>query len=129
MLSLQATDISVASGSGSASVASSSADAHSQSVSMVEESSSVQKPLTARKLELVGELDIPMRLTCEFPGKSLCDFWERYQAGLEAISKCKTNKPRSLLPTFLLEIAVVQLEQGFCQSQAIQQHGKVAQQG
>ena len=57
MLSLQATDIPVASGSGSASVASSSADACSQSVSMVEESSSVRKPLTARELELVGELN------------------------------------------------------------------------
>ena len=85
----------VASGSGSASVASSSADARSQSVSTVEESSSVRKPLTACELELVGELDIPMRLTREFPGKSQSDFWEWYQAGLEAISKRNKmqNKP------------------------------------
>ena len=94
-LSFQATDIPVASGSGSASVASSSADACSQSVSIVEESSSVRKTLTARGLKLVSELDIPMRLTHEFLGKSLCDFWEQYQAGLEAISKQNKmqNKP------------------------------------
>jgi len=84
--SLQATDIPIASGSGSASGASSSADARSQSVSTtaVEESSSVRKPLTAHELELISQLDIPMRLTREFPGKSLHDFWERYQAGLQA---------------------------------------------
>ena len=88
-LSLQATDIPIASGSGSASGASSSADARSQSVSTtaVEESSSVRKPLTAHELELIKALDIPMRLTREAPGKSLRDFWERYQAGLAAISK------------------------------------------
>jgi hypothetical protein len=28
-----------------------------------------------------------MRLTREVPGKSLRDFWDRYQAGLEALSK------------------------------------------
>ena len=62
---------------------------------MVEESSSVRKPLTACELELVSELDIPMHLTHEFPGKSLCDFWEQYQAGLEAILKQNKmqNKP------------------------------------
>jgi len=96
-LSLQATDIPIASGSGSASGASSSADARSQSISTtaVEESSSVRKPLTAHELELISQLDIPMRLTHEFPRKSLHDFWERYQAGLEAIAKRNKiqNKP------------------------------------
>ena len=87
MLLLQATDIPVASASGSESVDSSSADACSQSVSIVEESSSVRKTLTARGLKLVSELDIPMRLTHESSGKSLCNFWEWYQAGLEAILK------------------------------------------
>ena len=86
-LSLQAAPI--ASGSGPASGSSASADSRSHSVSTtaVEESSSARKPLTPHELELIQELDIPMRLTRDFPGKSLRDFWERYQAGLAAIAK------------------------------------------
>ena len=85
MISLQAAPIASGSGSGSAS----SADSRSQSVftTTVEESSSSRKPFTAHELELIEALDIPMRLTREVPGKSLRDFWERYQAGLAAISK------------------------------------------
>jgi hypothetical protein len=65
------------------------------STTAVDESSSARKPLTAHERELIDELDIPMRLTREVPAKSLRDFWERYQAGLAAISKRNKmqNKP------------------------------------
>jgi len=79
-LSLQATSIPIDS---------TSANTCSPSVSTtaVDESPSARKPLTARERELIDELDIPMRLTREVPAKTLCDFWERYQAALAAISK------------------------------------------
>ena len=57
------------------------------STTAIDESTSAQKPLTAFECDLIDELDIPMHLTCEVPAKSLCDIWERYQAGLAAISK------------------------------------------
>ena len=85
MLSLQAE---AALGSDSVSGASTSTHSRSQSVSTaVEKSSSARNPFTERELELIEELEIPMRLTCQVPGKSLCNFWERYQAGLVAITK------------------------------------------
>ena len=99
-LSLQAAPI--ASGSGSAS----SADSRSQSVfttPIEESSSSSRKPFTKNELELIDVLDIPMRLTREVPGKSLRDFWERYQAGLAAISK------RTKLPTKPTEKSVTDI--------------------
>ena len=94
-LSLQAASIPIASGSGSVSGASTSTHSRSQSVSTaIEESSSIRNPLTARELELIEELDIPMRLTRQVPGKSLRDFWERYQAGLAAIAKSSKMKKK-----------------------------------
>ena len=101
MLSLQAEAVStpIASGSssgGSASGVSTYMHSHSQSVSSTAavESSSPQNPFTAHELKLIEELDIPIRLTRQVPGKSLRDFWEWYQAGLAAIAKSsKMKKP------------------------------------
>ena len=90
MLSLQA-------GAASTPVASTSASTHSRSPSVsttaIEESSS-QSPFTAHELELIDELDIPMCLTRQVPGKSLRNFWERYQAGLAAITKSSKMKKK-----------------------------------
>jgi hypothetical protein len=88
-LQAEAASIPIASGSGSASGASTSTRSRSQPVSTttIEEPSSVRKPFTAHERELIKELDIPMRLTRQVPGKTLHDFWERYQAGLAAITK------------------------------------------
>jgi hypothetical protein len=85
-LSLQGSGPGSGSGSGGAST---STHSRSESVSTtaIEESPSVRKPLTAHELDLIQALDIPMRLTRQVPGKSLRDFWERYQAGLAAIAK------------------------------------------
>ena len=89
-LQAEAASLPIASGSGSASDASTSTHSRSQSVSTTaieETSSSGRKPLTAHELQLIQDLDIPMRLTRQVQGKSLCDSWERYQAGLAAIAK------------------------------------------
>jgi hypothetical protein len=98
-LSLQAEAAStpVASGSGSGSGASASTPSHSRSQSVsttAMEESSPRNPFTARELELIEELDIPIRLTRQVPGKSLRDFWERYQAGLAAITKSSKMKKK-----------------------------------
>ena len=101
MLLLQAEAVStpIASGfssGGSASGVSTSMHSHSQSVSTTAavESSSPQNPFTARELELIEELDIPMCLTRQVPGKSLHDFWEWYQAGLAAIATSSKMKKK-----------------------------------
>jgi hypothetical protein len=96
-LQAEVASIPVASGSGSASGASTPMHSHSESVSttVIEEPSSARKPFTANELQLIQDLDIPMHLTRQVLGKSLHDFWERYQAGLAAIAKSTkmTKKP------------------------------------
>jgi hypothetical protein len=95
-LQAEAASIPIASGSDSASEASTSTHSRSQSISStaVEESSSARNPFTARELELIEELEIPMHLTRQVPGKSLRDFWQRYQAGLAAITKSSKMKKK-----------------------------------
>jgi hypothetical protein len=94
MLSLQAEAASTPVASASAS-ASASSHSRSQSVSTtVEESSSARNPFTPHELELIAELDIPTRLTRQVPGRSLRDFWDRYQAGLAAITKSSKMKKK-----------------------------------
>jgi hypothetical protein len=95
-LQAEAASISIASSSGSASNASTSMHSRSQSVSTTagEESSSIRNPFTSNEIELIEELDIPTRLTRQVPGKSLRDFWERYQAGLAAITKSSKMKKK-----------------------------------
>ena len=97
-LQVEAASIPIASSSGSASGASTSMHSRSQSVSTtaVEESTSTsaRNPLTAHELDLIEELDIPLRLTRQVPGRSLRDFWERYQAGLAAIAKSSKMKKK-----------------------------------
>src|SRR6202789_1573626 len=68
----------------------------SQSVSTTagEESSSIRNPFTSNEIKLIEELDIPTRLTRQVPGKSLRNFWERYQAELAAITKSSKMKKK-----------------------------------
>lgn len=50
----------------------------------------MRKPFLAQELDLIKRLEIPINLTRQTPGKTLHDFWARYQAGLAAINKSTT---------------------------------------